>query len=75
MKMKWDLSEQDDVAQVLLENFKCVPSFLPLDILSKFYHGFCKQQLWPLFHYMFPFFLRRGVRYDQSLWKAYVYAN
>ncbi|CAK7350375.1 unnamed protein product [Dovyalis caffra] len=50
-----DLSEQDDVSQVLLDRFKCVPAFLPPDMLSKFYHGFCKQHLWPLFHYMLPF--------------------
>ncbi|KAJ6377341.1 hypothetical protein OIU76_026332 [Salix suchowensis] len=49
-----DVSEQDDVSQVLLDRFKCVPAFLPPDILSKYYHGFCKQYLWPLFHYMLP---------------------
>jgi trehalose 6-phosphate synthase/phosphatase len=29
MKVEVDLSEQDDVAQVLLENFKCLPTFFP----------------------------------------------
>ncbi|KAG1346538.1 Alpha,alpha-trehalose-phosphate synthase [UDP-forming] 5 [Cocos nucifera] len=67
--------EQDDVAQALLERFKCVPAFLPSDILEKFYHGFCKQQLWPLFHYMLPFSADHGGRFDRSLWESYVLAN
>ncbi|KAJ6724859.1 TREHALOSE-6-PHOSPHATE SYNTHASE [Salix viminalis] len=70
-----DLSEQDDVSQVLLDRFKCVPAFLPPDILSKYYHGFCKQYLWPLFHYMLPISGNHGGRFDRSLWEAYVAAN
>ncbi|KAF9672478.1 hypothetical protein SADUNF_Sadunf11G0046400 [Salix dunnii] len=70
-----DLSEQDDVSQVLLDRFKCVPAFLPPDILSRFYHGFCKQYLWPLFHYMLPISGNHGGRFDRSLWEAYVAAN
>ncbi|KAI3918505.1 hypothetical protein MKX01_041825 [Papaver californicum] len=49
-----DPSEQDDVAQTLLETFKCVPAFVPPDLFTRFYYGFCKQHLWPLFHYMLP---------------------
>ncbi|KAI4343036.1 hypothetical protein MLD38_027584 [Melastoma candidum] len=70
-----DPSEQDDVSQVLLEKFKCVSAFLPPDILAKYYHGFCKQHLWPLFHYMLPFAANHGGRFDRSLWEAYVAAN
>ncbi|CAI0560687.1 unnamed protein product [Linum tenue] len=60
LRVEVDPSEQDDVSQLLLDKFKCVPAFLPPDILNKFYHGFCKQHLWPLFHYMLP--LRRFTR-------------
>ncbi|XP_078429241.1 trehalose-phosphatase/synthase 7 [Wolffia australiana] len=67
--------EQDDVSQALLERFKCVPAFLPAEIVAKFYHGFCKQQLWPLFHYMLPFSADHGGRFDRSQWQAYVAAN
>ncbi|XP_010276860.1 PREDICTED: alpha,alpha-trehalose-phosphate synthase [UDP-forming] 5-like [Nelumbo nucifera] len=70
-----DPSEQDDVAQTLLETFKCVPAFIPPDLFSKFYHGFCKQQLWPLFHYMLPLSPDLGGRFDRSLWQAYVSVN
>lgn len=75
LRVDVDPSEQDDVSQLLLEKFKCVPAFLPPDILSKYYHGFCKQHLWPLFHYMLPFAANHGGRFDRSLWEAYVAAN
>ncbi|RWR97430.1 putative alpha,alpha-trehalose-phosphate synthase UDP-forming 7 [Cinnamomum micranthum f. kanehirae] len=75
LKVDVDVNEQDDVSHTLLERFKCVPAFLPPDILSKFYHGFCKQQLWPLFHYMLPLSSDHGGRFDRSLWEAYVSAN
>ncbi|XP_011028143.1 PREDICTED: alpha,alpha-trehalose-phosphate synthase [UDP-forming] 5-like isoform X1 [Populus euphratica] len=68
-------SEQEDVAQTLLENFKCVPAFIPPDLFTKFYHGFCKQHLWPLFHYMLPLSPDLGGRFDRSLWQAYVSVN
>ncbi|KAI3501561.1 hypothetical protein L1887_29435 [Cichorium endivia] len=70
-----DPKDQDDVAQHLLENFKCVPAFIPPDLFSKFYHGFCKQHLWPLFHYMLPLSPDLGGRFDRSLWQAYVSVN
>ncbi|KAK6134288.1 hypothetical protein DH2020_031978 [Rehmannia glutinosa] len=70
-----DPIEQDDVANYLLEKFKCVPAFLPPSLLAKYYHGFCKKQLWPLFHYMLPFSADHGGRFDRSMWEAYVSAN
>ncbi|CAK9133322.1 unnamed protein product, partial [Ilex paraguariensis] len=70
-----DPIEQDDVAQYLLDKFKCVPAFLPPNVLDKFYYGFCKRQLWPLFHYMLPFSPDHGGRFDRFMWEAYVSAN
>lgn len=70
-----DPSEQDSVAHTLFENFKCVPTFLPPELFTKFYHGFCKQHLWPLFHYMLPLSPDLGGRFDRSLWQAYVSVN
>ncbi|KAL1807250.1 hypothetical protein ACET3Z_030318 [Daucus carota] len=75
LKVEVDANEQDEVAQQLMDNFKCVPTFLPHDLQKKFYHGFCKQQLWPLFHYMLPMSPDHGERFDRTLWKAYVSAN
>ncbi|KAJ9550835.1 hypothetical protein OSB04_014880 [Centaurea solstitialis] len=68
-------SDQEDVAQTLLEKFRCVPTFLSLEIQNKFYHGFCKHYLWPLFHYMLPVTRTHGVRFDRVAWQAYVSAN
>ncbi|TQD72979.1 hypothetical protein C1H46_041494 [Malus baccata] len=68
-------NEQDEVSQILLETYKCVPTFLPPDLFSRYYHGFCKQQLWPLFHYMLPLSPDLGGRFNRSLWQAYVSVN
>ncbi|PPS01618.1 hypothetical protein GOBAR_AA19043 [Gossypium barbadense] len=75
LKIDVDINEQDEVSSVLLEKFNCVPAFLPPEIFNKFYHGFCKQHLWSLFHYMLPYSANHGGRFDRSLWEAYVAAN
>ncbi|KAK7405060.1 hypothetical protein VNO78_06232 [Psophocarpus tetragonolobus] len=75
LRVDIDPAEQDDVSQYLLDKFKCVPTFLPADVLAKFYDGFCKRQLWPLFHYMLPFSTDKSHRFDRTLWEAYVLAN
>ncbi|GAV61052.1 Glyco_transf_20 domain-containing protein/Trehalose_PPase domain-containing protein [Cephalotus follicularis] len=70
-----DSNEQDDVSQFLKEKFRCVPTFLPHAKLEKFYDGFCKRILWPLFHYKLPYSADHGGRFDRSLWEAYLAAN
>lgn len=75
LKVEVEASEQEEIAQRLLDGFNCVPTFLPTDIQKKFYNGFCKQQLWPLFHYMLPMCPDHGDRFDRKLWQAYVSAN
>uniref|UniRef100_M1BGA1 alpha,alpha-trehalose-phosphate synthase (UDP-forming) n=2 Tax=Solanum tuberosum TaxID=4113 RepID=M1BGA1_SOLTU len=70
-----DPIEQDDVSSYLLDKFRCVPTFLPPNIVEKYYEGFCKRHLWPLFHYMLPFSPDHGGRFDRSMWEAYVSAN
>uniref|UniRef100_A0A803LJ58 Uncharacterized protein n=1 Tax=Chenopodium quinoa TaxID=63459 RepID=A0A803LJ58_CHEQI len=75
LKADVDITEQDEVSQKLFKEFKCVPTFLPQDLQKKFYHGYCKQYLWPLFHYMLPMCPDHGDRFDRSLWQAYVSAN
>ncbi|XP_073129834.1 probable alpha,alpha-trehalose-phosphate synthase [UDP-forming] 9 [Henckelia pumila] len=75
LKVEIEAKEQEEIAQRLLDDFNCVPTFLPQDIQKKFYHGFCKQQLWPLFHYMLPMCPDHGDRFDRQLWQAYVSAN
>lgn len=36
---------------------------------------FCKQQLWPLLHYLIPLNPTGVNRFDPDLWSAYVRAN
>ncbi|KAK8586647.1 hypothetical protein V6N13_010233 [Hibiscus sabdariffa] len=75
LKVDIDSSEQDEVSGRLLEEFNCVPTFLPPDLQKKFYHGFCKKYLWSLFHYMLPMCPDYGNRFDRLLWQAYLSAN
>ena len=75
LKVDVDASEQEKVSLQLLEEFNCLPTFIPSDIQKLFYNGFCKQHLWPLFHYMLPLYPDYCNRFDKSLWQAYVSAN
>lgn len=64
--------KQHEVSKTLLEEFNCFPTFLPREILDKFYHCFCKRYLWSLFHDMLPFSVEHS---DRPSWDAYVSAN
>ncbi|GMH17828.1 hypothetical protein Nepgr_019669 [Nepenthes gracilis] len=76
LKDKIDPKEQDEVARLLFEKFRCVPVFLPPEIQNRFYHGFCKHYLWPLFHYKLPLSpVNHGNGYNPIHWQAYVSAN
>ncbi|URE26226.1 hypothetical protein MUK42_15958 [Musa troglodytarum] len=70
-----DISEQEEISQKLMEEYKCMPTFLSPELFQMYYHGFCKQQLWPLFHYMLPICLHKGDLFDRSLFQAYISAN
>jgi trehalose 6-phosphate synthase/phosphatase len=37
--------------------------------------GCCKQQLWPLLHYLLPLSPASTGRFNPELWQAYVKAN
>lgn len=75
LSVEIDPKEQDVVAATLLGSFNCVPAFCHSDLRRRYYHGFCKQQLWPLFHYMLPLTPDHGGRFDRSLWQAYLSVN
>lgn len=75
LKVDVDDADQEEVAALLLENFNCVPAFLSQDLKDRFYHGFCKQMLWPLFHYLLPLSPEHGGRFKRSWWQAYVSVN
>ncbi|KAK8605601.1 hypothetical protein V6N13_102377 [Hibiscus sabdariffa] len=66
---KWRFSWDEDALLLHLKD-----GFSP-ETEKKFYLGFCKQHLWPLFHYMLPMCPDHGDRFDRILWQAYVSAN
>ncbi|CAA7397851.1 unnamed protein product [Spirodela intermedia] len=67
--------EQEEVARDIYQKFSCVPTFLEPKVHKRFYLGFCKQLLWPLFHYLLPVSPDLHKRYDRALFQAYVAAN
>mmetsp|Transcript_1525 Transcript_1525/g.2116 ORF Transcript_1525/g.2116 Transcript_1525/m.2116 type:complete len:1022 (-) Transcript_1525:322-3387(-) len=68
---QFDLEEE-------LEMHNCFPVFLPSEMRTRFYKGFCKGTLWPLFHYVMPQAVRLdtdfGTRWDE-VWQAYRAGN
>jgi trehalose 6-phosphate synthase/phosphatase len=50
--------------------FKAAPVFLSKENVDSFYHGFCNNTLWPLFHY-FPTL----TRYEPDYWRDYQRVN
>ncbi|GAV71227.1 Glyco_transf_20 domain-containing protein/Trehalose_PPase domain-containing protein [Cephalotus follicularis] len=75
LKADIEASEQKEVRQLLHDKFHCEPVFMSNDMYNKYYHGFCKHYLWPLFHYMQPLSQSHGARFDEGLWRAYCGAN
>lgn len=63
------------LSEELLKENHCYPVFMEPDLRKKFYKGFCKQQLWPLLHYVLPMSPYSLGRFNPELWQAYVRAN
>ncbi|KAL6765404.1 trehalose-6-phosphate synthase/phosphatase [Haematococcus lacustris] len=70
-----DPDDQDMIAADLKRLYRCCPVYLDHDLKEKYYKGFCKQQLWPLFHYILPVSPSSCGRFNADLWQAYVRAN
>ncbi|KAF8070915.1 TPS5 [Scenedesmus sp. PABB004] len=70
-----DVMEQEEVSVALKAQHNCAPVFIAPDVKEKYYKGFCKQQLWPLFHYVLPMAPSSAGRFNSELWQAYVKAN
>ena len=69
------LEDQDEVSAVLQKQHNCYPVFLGEELKENFYKKFCKQQLWPMMHYLIPLDPLSKARFDGSLWSSYVRAN
>uniref|UniRef100_A0A061RG97 Trehalose 6-phosphate synthase/phosphatase n=1 Tax=Tetraselmis sp. GSL018 TaxID=582737 RepID=A0A061RG97_9CHLO len=70
-----DPTDEERVQEQLINDFSCIPVFLGRELKEKYYKGFCKLQLWPLFHYNLPLSPLSSGRFSQEMWQAYVKAN
>jgi trehalose 6-phosphate synthase/phosphatase len=70
-----DPAIHEELSQYLFTRFSCLPVFLPSELHSRYYHGFCKHYLWPLFHYMLPLTCSFALPFDRSLYRSYLSAN
>jgi trehalose 6-phosphate synthase/phosphatase len=72
------MHEQSHVSHALYHQFGCIPVFLPAETRVKFYQGFCKGVLWPLFHMITEIMDEDKLetkKFDQSLWHVYCSVN
>ncbi|WP_172254347.1 bifunctional alpha,alpha-trehalose-phosphate synthase (UDP-forming)/trehalose-phosphatase [Saccharibacillus deserti] len=67
-----DLSEGEisSVADTLRKDYKCLSVPLTSDDIEQYYHGFCNETIWPLFHYF-----TSAVEYKTDTWEAYQRVN
>ncbi len=62
--------QEQAVKDESLRSHAAYPVFLSVEDMDNFYHGFCNDTLWPLFHY-FPSY----AVYDRLYWETYVRVN
>lgn len=70
-----DPQDQDEVSLQLQKQHNCFPVFLGTELKTNYYRKFCKQQLWPILHYLIPLNPTSLGRFDPGLWASYVRAN
>ncbi|KAG0231359.1 hypothetical protein BGW41_002225 [Actinomortierella wolfii] len=63
-----------DIRAELALNHSSIPVFVHDHDFEGHYHQFCKQVLWPIFHYVLPDNLRSKT-YEDGAWKHYVAVN
>ncbi|KAI7820144.1 glycosyltransferase family 20-domain-containing protein [Gamsiella multidivaricata] len=63
-----------DIKAELALNHSSIPVFVNDQDFEGHYHQFCKQVLWPIFHYVLPDNLR-SKGYEDGSWKHYVAVN
>ncbi|KAK3808295.1 MAG: trehalose phosphate synthase subunit [Benniella sp.] len=63
-----------DIRAELALNHHSIPVFVNDHDFEGHYHQFCKQVLWPIFHYVLPDNLR-SKGYEDGSWKHYVAVN
>ena len=66
------VNEWEDIEELRreLKALRCIPIFPEKETYNNYFHGFCRNTLWPLFHYF-----TQNVLYDDNLWDAYKSIN
>ena len=62
--------EQSNIRKTLKKTYKCLPVFLSHADYELYYHGFCNETIWPLFHYFGD-----KAQYETKTWEAYQKVN
>jgi trehalose 6-phosphate synthase/phosphatase len=65
-----DMTDKQNIAARLKDEFGYHPVFLSDDEIDDFYHGFSNSSLWPLLHYNSTFF-----KYQYNWWETYEKIN
>jgi trehalose 6-phosphate synthase/phosphatase len=63
-------AEHEREVETYSQKFRAVPVQIPQEVSDRFYHGFCNNTLWPLFHY-FPSL----TQYNENDWQDYRRVN
>ncbi|MFD2701327.1 bifunctional alpha,alpha-trehalose-phosphate synthase (UDP-forming)/trehalose-phosphatase [Paenibacillus shunpengii] len=62
--------DQASINTELSEQYNCLPIFLSEEEIDQYYHGFCNETIWPLFHYF-----TSNTEYSKDTWEAYKRVN
>jgi len=63
-------SLKEKMRSEIYRDLKAFPVFLSKEEMHRFYHGFCNETIWPLFHYF-----TSAVTYNEPNWKDYKKVN
>ncbi|KAI9099945.1 glycosyltransferase family 20-domain-containing protein [Phlyctochytrium arcticum] len=66
---------RQSLSDELWEHKQCVPVFLDEKKSAGHYEGYCKTDLWPLFHYILWDFALDSSEHDPTSWTDYEYVN
>lgn len=66
--------EEEELSELLLDKYSCVPVFLDKELVSDYYHGFCRGYLRPIFHNQLRVPDAQNP-FSEAEWRAYSTAN
>ena len=70
VSLKVEKEEEEALAELLLEEYDCVAVFLDEELITSFYHGFCRGYLRPILHNQLVVPTEKDP-YSEDEWRAY----